>query len=159
MTPMPSDPDKAKRKRWLRFGLTTLFLIVTFLSGMLAGYRAGFDRGYGSGQQKRTDEQYVTKVYSVSDLILTLDSATNTLAVDFDGLIKTITASTSPDDWSDVGGMGRIEAHFPTLCIVVHQRGSTHREITTLLESLRDERGAGVGVKPPREPQLDGGVF
>ena len=51
---------------------------------MLAGYRAGVSKGYLAGQQKRKAEEYAARVYVVSDLVLTLDSTTQTFAVDFD---------------------------------------------------------------------------
>ena len=128
---------------------------------MLAGYRAGVSKGYLAGQQKRKAEEYAARVYVVSDLVLTLDSTTQTFAVDFDSLIETITSTVSPEDWDAVGGPGSIQAHPSTLSIVVRQHPHTHDEIVALLQDLRQKRGTGLGVQLPEgeQPDLPGGVF
>jgi hypothetical protein len=142
------------RQSWLRFGLSTVLILLAILAGLLAGYRAGYQRGYGTGQQQRLDEDYTPRVYPVSDLVLTVDGATGKLSADFDSLIEMITSTVSPESWETVGGPGSIESNLATLSIVVLQHGLTHAEIAALLEELRDRRRP-IGNDPFPNPQSD----
>lgn len=156
----PNDGSTKSPRPWLRFGLATFFILLTCVAGMLAGYRAGFRQGYGAGQQKRKAEEYVARVYPVSDLVLILDSTTQTFSVDFDSLIYTITSTISPEGWDSLGGPGSITSQPSTLSLVVYQHPDTHDEIAALLIQLREKAtGLGVGFSQEKQPQLPGGTF
>ena len=80
----------------------------------------------------------LTRVYPVADLVAPSD---DDLVVgdtpDFGSLIELITSSVGPNTWAEAGGPGTIQQHRKSLTLVVSQTYEVHREISTLLDSLR----------------------
>ena len=52
-------------------------------------------------------------------------------------LVKLIRSTVAPNSWSEVGGVGLIQANSSTLSLVIRQTAAVHDEIRDLLEQLR----------------------
>jgi hypothetical protein len=63
-------------------------------------------------------------------------------AADCDSLIDLITSTIQPDSWDDVGGPASIEALDNAGAVVVSQTHDVHRQIESLLNSLRRAKTA-----------------
>jgi len=79
-----------------------------------------------------------TRVYPVADLVTPLD---DDLLIggrsEFRVLIELIDSAIKPESWDETGGPGVIKEHPKSLSLVISQTYEVHREISTLLKSLR----------------------
>ena len=85
---------------------------------------------------EKADEELITRVYPVIDLVLPL-GVTDGVEPDFDSLIDLITSTVRPTSWEEVGGPGSIRPLETKMSIVVSQTQEVHEEINDLLRQLR----------------------
>ena len=85
---------------------------------------------------EKADEELITRVYPVIDLVLPLD-ATEGMDPDFDSMIDLITSTVRPTSWEEVGGPGSIRPLDTKMSIVISQTQEVHEEINDLLGQLR----------------------
>lgn len=92
----------------------------------------------------------VTRVYSVSDLIQSDQTATTNdqpspeTEAALKRLADVITGTVDPDGWSMHGGNGYLQPHPGTQSLVIRQTAAVHEEIQKLLTDMRAERFATV---------------
>jgi len=104
-----------------------------------------------------SDDLLLTGLYQVDDLVMFADENGDTQSdfqslsdfianengatySDFESLSDLITNTIQPDTWDDLGGEGRIAPFETNMSLVVSQTLEVHREITGLLENLRQLR-------------------
>jgi hypothetical protein len=152
---IPTSDSASTRpyRRYVRFSLAGLLFAVLCASGFFAGYRYGYDRGYGAGQAYRSSEDYFARTYDVTDLVamypvgapLSGDDlvAPPITKPDFVSLMNVITSTLVPETWDDVGGPGTVAPFFgpdQQFALIIRQNEFGHDEVARLLASLRKKR-------------------
>jgi hypothetical protein len=136
-------------RRWFRFSLWTLLLVVLCFAGFFGGLRIGYDRGYASGQGQRERETPIARVYDVTDLLLAPPSGRQS----FSDLIELVTGTVRPDSWDDTGGVGTIapfeagdssEVETRRFSLVISQTPNIHAQVEKLLRNLRENKAAKI---------------
>lgn len=113
--------ETKRPSRW-QFTTRTLLFLFLCIAGLLAGYRVGY---YG-GTERRRQEAFSTKVYSVSDF------------ASADEVIEAITRNIDPENWQDVGGPGTVSgAPDDPGSLVIYQTGANHDSVERLIHDLR----------------------
>lgn len=135
-----ASATETRRRQWLQYGVGSLLFVMFLLSGMFAGYRAG----YYQGAEAKRRQSIGAKVYHVADLVHAPGEQTQ----DFDTLVDLITSSIRADSWSDVGGPGSIAIYPENDSLVVTATGEIHDEVAELIDELRKSKG-------PRRPDRD----
>lgn len=89
---------------------------------------------------ERQSSEMVTRVYPVADLVAMRGEDDNDIWLDYDSLIESVTTTTQPTTWDEVGGPGSIAPYPAAAALVVSQTREVHEEVETLLRSLRAAR-------------------
>jgi len=130
-----------QRRRWVQFGIGTLLFATLCVAGFLAGYRRGFD----SGQEAKGRTRVYAKAYYVKDIVDT--SATPSLAAN--RLVRYIEASIVPGSWATNRGPGALTYYENNMTIVVSNIQDVHDQIADTLTQIRrmQEQGKGSEVE------------
>ena len=87
--------------------------------------------------EDRRNENLITRVYRIDDLVLTSPRGRNSPYYDYDSLIDMIVCCVAHDSWQENGtGDGEIQPVPPGM-IVVSQPRYIHRQIAALLQQIR----------------------
>src|SRR5262245_41287686 len=117
------------RRRWLQFGIGTLLFATLCVAGFLAGYRRGFDLG----QEAKGRTRVYAKAYYVKDIVD--NSPTPKLAAT--RLVSYIEASIVPGSWATNGGPGALSYYENNMTIVVSNIQEVHDQIADTLKQVR----------------------
>jgi len=117
------------RRRWLQFGIGTLLFVMLCVAGFFAGYR----RGFYSGQEAKGRTRLYAKAYYVKDIIDTSTTARTAGT----RLVSYIEASIAPRSWNTNGGPGALSYYEQNTTIVVSNVQDVHNQIADALTQIR----------------------
>jgi hypothetical protein len=117
------------RRRWLQFGIGTLLFMTLCVAGFFAGYR----RGFYSGQEAKSRTRVYAKAYYVKDIIDTSPTASTAAP----SLMSYIEASIGPRSWNTNGGPGALSYYENNMTIVASNTQDIHDQIADTLKQIR----------------------
>src|SRR5262245_36449543 len=126
-----------QRRRWLQFGIGTLLFATLCVAGFFAGYR----RGFYSGQEAKSRTLIYAKAYFVKDIIDT----SPTVSTAGNSLVSYIEASIVPGSRNTNGGPGALSYYQENMTIVASNNQDVHEQIADTLKQIRLMQQQGKG--------------
>jgi len=114
---------------WLQFGIGTLLFVTLCVAGFFAGYR----RGFYSGQEAKSRDAIYAKAYDVKDII----SASPTASTAGATLTSYLEATIMPRSWAANGGPGALSYYETNHTIVISNNQEVHDQIADTLKQVR----------------------
>jgi hypothetical protein len=105
---------------------------VLFVVGYFAGYRTGYDSGFGH----ITANAVYTEIYPVEDLVTPFDGGRGRREAEYETLIALLEAAVFPNDWDEIRKIRTIENRKQ---IVISHTRDGHDRIRKLLEQARKQ--------------------
>ncbi len=92
------------------------------------------------------EQRQIVRAYPVADLI------TTDMGPDFASLIEIATSVVDPTSWDENGGPATVRANFDSKSVIISQTYANHKEILSLLRSLRAAKAKQQGGKKSTAP-------